>query len=87
MARTGDLEDVAARSGGYSGADMKGLCDVAKQRAVNREIGSGSEDCVTARDFGAALEKVRPGTTAAQLEELESWRFVRGRPQEGGDAE
>ena len=81
-----DLQRFADAAIGYSGADMRSICDVAKQRAVNREIASGQEDHIGADDLDVALRKVKPGTTQEQLREFEEWRDQGGGP-EGGDDE
>ncbi|MFB6096050.1 MAG: AAA family ATPase [Haloferacaceae archaeon] len=63
-----DLDEVAARTAGYSGADLAAVCREAAMRAVNDVASRYGEDAnahadeveVTAADFEAALEAVAP---------------------------
>lgn len=80
-----NLDQIGASTSGYSGADMTGICEVAKQRAVNREIASGQEDCITLADLEAALKKVRPGTSDKQLQEFKQWRDRQAGPDWDSD--
>ena len=65
-----DLDDVAARTGGYSGADLAAVCREAAMRAVERvttEYGDEANDHasavrLTADDFEAALGVVESST-------------------------
>ena len=76
--------DLAARTDGYSGADLSELCDRAKRAALNRQLATSTEERVTADDFATALEKVRPSITADLLAQFETWRNAKSGP---GDEE
>ncbi len=80
-----DLSSVASRTDGYSGADMAELCDRAKRFPLARQLTGGGEEKVTAADFHAALEKVRPSITPAMLKEYDAWRDKRSGPKDAGD--
>ncbi|MBN1506055.1 MAG: ATP-binding protein [Sedimentisphaerales bacterium] len=71
---------IAPMTEGYSGADVAELCDRAKRFALNRQIASGSQETVTARDFTDAIAKVKPSVTTDMLREFESWRDARVKP-------
>jgi len=66
--------DIAAKTEGYSGADVAELCDRAKRCALNRQLASGQEESVTAADFDAALRKVKPSVSVELLTQFEQWR-------------
>ena len=76
--------DLAARTDGYSGADLSELCDRAKRAALNRQLANSTEERVTAEDFATALEKVRPSITTDLLAQFETWRNAKSGP---GDEE
>lgn len=73
-------ENLAARTDGYSGADIAELCDRAKRSALARQLAAGTEEQITNADFDAALQKVRPSVTPAMLKEFEAWRDTRRGP-------
>ena len=77
---------VAAKTPGYSGADMAAVCDRAKMAAVRRQITSGRDELVTAADFADALEKVKPSVSAQMIKDLERWRDTKEKPS-GADEE
>ncbi len=77
--------DLAARTDGYSGADLSELCDRAKRAALNRQLASSTEERVTADDFATALEKVRPSITAELLAQFETWRNAKSGPDDEDD--
>lgn len=72
--------DIAAKTEGYSGADMAEVCDRAKRFALKRQLSSGSEESVKAKDFSDALGRVRPSVTADMLKVFESWRDAKAKP-------
>jgi transitional endoplasmic reticulum ATPase len=55
-----DLEDLAARTFGYVGADLRALVDEAALRAVRRTEGAPDDAVLTSADFEAALGAVEP---------------------------
>lgn len=77
--------DIAAKTEGYSGADMAELCDRAKRFALNRQLASGNQEDVTAKDFSDALQKVKSSITPEMLKEFESWRDSRSKPADADD--
>jgi SpoVK/Ycf46/Vps4 family AAA+-type ATPase len=77
--------EIAAKTDGYSGADIAELCDRAKRFALNRQLASGSEQTVTAEDFAAALVKSKPSVSPELLKEFEVWRESRLTPTGPGD--
>ena len=74
------IADAAAKTEGWSGADMAAICDKAKMAAVRRQLDSGHDEQVTAADFAAAIEKVRPSVTPEDLAVFERWRDSRSTP-------
>jgi transitional endoplasmic reticulum ATPase len=55
------LDVVARRAEHYSGADIDGLIELAKESALHDSLG-GQERGLTAADFDAALERMQPST-------------------------
>lgn len=55
------LDAVARRAEHYSGADIDGLIELAKESALHDSLG-GQERGLTAADFDAALERMQPST-------------------------
>jgi transitional endoplasmic reticulum ATPase len=56
-----DLDRLAARTEHYSGADIDGLIEVAKESALADSL-SGTERGLTMADFDAALAQLQPST-------------------------
>ncbi len=79
--------DIAARTEGYSGADLAETCDAAKMLAIKRQLNSGSAEQVTAADFAAALERVKPSVTEAHVKEYLKWQTSRQKPSEAAEDE
>lgn len=77
--------DIAAKTEGYSGADMSELCDRSKRFALNRQLTSGKEESVANSDFDAALSKVKPSVTAELMKEFETWKNSKQNPDEAAD--
>jgi AAA+ superfamily predicted ATPase len=59
-----DLKAIAAQTDGFSGADLEHLCASAAEKAMMDSIASGEVRPVTMDDVRAALQEVRPSTTA-----------------------
>jgi ATP-dependent 26S proteasome regulatory subunit len=59
-----DLERLAGRTEGFSGADLAHLCDTAVEYALEESLSGAGIRSVTARDFDRALAEVRPSTRA-----------------------
>ena len=68
------LVEFAAKTEGYSGADIAAICECAKRAAVRRQLASGKDEEVTTADFAAGLEKVKPSVTPEQVKAYERWR-------------
>ena len=79
------FQDIAAKTDGYSGADIAELCDRAKRSALNRQLASGSEENVVSDDFTAALQKVHPSITPEMLKKFEAWRDAKLTPPGAGE--
>lgn len=79
------LEDIAEKIEGYSGADITNVCRDASLMAMRRRInGLGPEEIralskeelqmpVTKGDFELALKKIAKSVSAADLEKYEKW--------------
>ena len=78
---------ISPMTEGYSGADVAELCDRAKRFALNRQIASGGQETVTAKDFADAIEKVKPSVTSEMLEEFKSWRDAGAKPPDADEDE
>ncbi|WP_454042463.1 ATP-binding protein [Cellulosimicrobium sp. Marseille-Q8652] len=59
-----DLRAIAAQTDGYSGADLEHLCATAAEKAMMDSIASGEVRPITMTDVRAALQELRPSTTA-----------------------
>ncbi|MFT4126692.1 MAG: ATP-binding protein [Gordonia sp. (in: high G+C Gram-positive bacteria)] len=59
-----DLGDFAARTEGFTGADLAHVCNLATQHSMARSIESGQVQPVTTREMSAALAQVRPSSRA-----------------------
>ena len=66
LAKDVDLVESAAKSKGYSGADIDGLCREAAMNALRRDVKSS---VVTLGDFQKAIEKIGPSI----LPDMEAW--------------
>jgi len=69
-----DPVGVAARTEGYSGAEIASVCERAKLSAVHRELDRGIPQRLETGDIDEALARVKPRTTKDQIEELLQWR-------------
>ena len=57
-----DVADLAARTDGYSGADLAYVCDVAAERALLDSVRTGTTRMIGMPDLLAAVADVRPST-------------------------
>lgn len=73
-----DLDRVAAATEHYSGADMDGLIELAKESALADSLHSGRERALEQADFDTALAQLQPST-------LEWLRSVRNIVKYAGD--
>ncbi len=70
LAEDVDLEEIARRTEGYTGADLEALVREAGLIALREDINSR---VVRMRHFEKALEKVRPSVTPQMLEYYQRW--------------
>jgi transitional endoplasmic reticulum ATPase len=68
------FEDIAARSEGYSGADLAEICRRAKKAAIRRQIASGQNEVVRRNDLDQELMHLNPSVSATALAEYVKWR-------------
>jgi len=61
LSRDVDLDELARKAQGYSGADVEAICREAAMEALREDINSTE---VSLRDFNRALERVGPSITA-----------------------
>ncbi|HXV78086.1 MAG TPA: ATP-binding protein [Candidatus Polarisedimenticolaceae bacterium] len=57
-----DLDDLAERSSGFSGADLENVVETAADLAIERSISSGAESPIGSRQLREALAELRPTT-------------------------
>jgi len=57
-----DLRAMAARTDGFSGADLAHLCETATENALEQSVQTGVMRSITSADFQDALRQVRPST-------------------------
>ncbi len=68
-----DLDDVAARTEGFTGADLEGLCERAKDAPYEREIVTGEEQCLTQGDVVTTMKNTRLSVREKMLEKYEKF--------------
>lgn len=73
-----DFDLLAEKTEGYSGADIKLICDEAKRLMFRREIESGKEEILRTHDVFEVLGKVKPSVDEKMIKKYESFEF--GRP-------
>jgi SpoVK/Ycf46/Vps4 family AAA+-type ATPase len=81
------LAGIAAKTESYSGADLAEICDAAKMMAIKRQLNSQSPEHVTAADFDAALQRVKPSVTEGHVKEYLQWQTSREKPSDAGEDE
>lgn len=57
-----DYKTIAQQTHRYSGADLKGICDIASESAIRRAMTSGKIMPITTEDLLDALRVVKPST-------------------------
>jgi transitional endoplasmic reticulum ATPase len=75
-----DLKAVAAKTSGFSGADLSGLVDIAVELAIEDSIRDDNISVVTQAHFSNALKEIKPST----VEWLSSARNYAKYANEGG---
>ena len=68
-----DLDALAARMEGYSGADVAAVCHRASQRAFMEAIAENDLPPIGWDDFEAALAEIKPSVDAKNLERYEKY--------------
>ncbi|HWE04304.1 MAG TPA: ATP-binding protein [Tepidisphaeraceae bacterium] len=68
-----DLDAIALQMNGYSGADIRYLCDRAATIPFLRSVASGGEEEITPDVLGEAFAEVQPSVTAPMLRRFEDW--------------
>jgi transitional endoplasmic reticulum ATPase len=68
-----DLDAIATQLNGYSGADIKYICDRAAVIPFLKSVASGEAGEITAAVLADALAETRPSVTADQLRRFEEW--------------
>lgn len=74
LAQSIDIDDLARRTEGYSGADIVGLCEIAKDAPYEREISTKVAQLLEVADIDATLARVRPSVSAAALARYDKFR-------------
>jgi SpoVK/Ycf46/Vps4 family AAA+-type ATPase len=77
MAEEVNIGALAADTDGLSGADLVALAEAAKDGPYEREIQTRTPQRLEAADVAAALERVRPSVSKAQLARYERFRAGR----------
>jgi transitional endoplasmic reticulum ATPase len=70
-----DLDELARRLEGYSGADVVAVCEKACAAAYRDAMETGVDRLVLWEDFVKALEAVRPSVSPKALKAFEEFRF------------
>ncbi|MBR0238331.1 MAG: ATP-binding protein [Thermoguttaceae bacterium] len=69
------LPEFARRSDGYSGADIKGICERAKKKAIGRLIEDPSqEQTLLYSDLNESFVSTPPSVTKAQVQKYLDWQ-------------
>ena len=71
-----DLDGLAKRLEGYSGADVKYLCDRAATIPFLRSVASGQEGDITPDIFEDVLHDTPPSVTPEMLKRFEEWSRI-----------
>jgi SpoVK/Ycf46/Vps4 family AAA+-type ATPase len=73
VAADADLDALAQRLDGYSGADIKYLCDRAATVPFLRSVASGEEGDITAAILDDVIADTPPSVTPDILKRFEEW--------------
>ncbi len=69
-----DLDVIATRTEGYTGADLEGLCERAKDAPYEREIASGEDQRLEAADIMSIIDDMRLSVTKRMIAKYEKFR-------------
>jgi transitional endoplasmic reticulum ATPase len=73
LAEDVDLDALARRLEGYSGADIKYICDRAAVIPFLRSVESGTEGQITTATLEDAIADIRPSVTSDMLKRFQTW--------------
>ncbi|WP_428939006.1 ATP-binding protein [Fontivita pretiosa] len=76
---TVDLDALAQRLEGYSGADIKYICDRAATIPFLQSIASGQEGPITQQILHEVIDQTPPSVTPQMLERFRQWSFSAAR--------
>jgi len=79
-----NLDSLAQKLAGYSGADIAELCDRCAARVFVESINEGVARDISAADIEAALDKVRPSVSPVDVERYARWADRSGRGNKHG---
>ena len=68
-----DLGEISARLEGYSGADIKGICQAATDLPFEREVSSGEPQRLTLADLRRVIGKRKPSVSQRALKKYEAY--------------
>ena len=69
------LKDFAKETDGYSGADIKGICERAKKKAINRLVDDPHQEQVLLfSDLNDSFKSTPPSVTKAQVQKYLDWQ-------------
>ncbi len=76
LAESIELDALADRTHGYSGADIAAVCREAGMNAVRKAVNEGGKKMkkITMEDFDAALKKIEPSVDKEQMEQLQKMK-------------
>jgi transitional endoplasmic reticulum ATPase len=74
-----DFDDLSTRLAGYSGADIKYVCDRAATIPFLQSVASGEEGEITAAVLETVLADARPSVSREALARFEQWRAAADR--------
>ncbi|MCL5952609.1 MAG: ATP-binding protein [Chloroflexi bacterium] len=69
------LDEIAEMLEGYSGADIRNICDKASAIPFIEAVKTGQERCVEMRDFLTVINQVKPSVSKKDLAKFESFSF------------
>ncbi len=68
-----DFDEIAKRTGGFSGADISSVCQEAKMMLVRRRIGGESEVDIDMEDMLSVIKKRKPSITKKMVKEYQEF--------------
>lgn len=73
-----DLQAIAQRTEGYSGADLRALAEFATVQPFLDAVRNGVERPITLQDFEMGLERIKPSVSPKTVERFEAWKRQQG---------